>query len=86
MTRKVLLLASYCGDDDPSCTDDLPCLECLKMCNIADQQPGPITGNVGGWGFNRQIRETGLPRKAAIEKIVIAAARKIAGSMRMQPR
>jgi hypothetical protein len=32
--RKVLLLASYCGDDDPTCTDDRPCVECLQMCNV----------------------------------------------------
>ena len=33
--RPVLLLASYCGDDNPNCTDTQPCDECLKMCNIA---------------------------------------------------
>jgi hypothetical protein len=30
----VLLLASYCGDDDPNCSDAKPCPECLSMCNV----------------------------------------------------
>lgn len=29
----VLLLASYCDKDE--CSDHAPCLECLKICNIA---------------------------------------------------
>ena len=33
--RPVLLLASYCGDEESNCTDTKPCNECLKMCNIA---------------------------------------------------
>lgn len=33
--RKVLLLTSYCEDDDnPTCTDEFPCVECLQMCNV----------------------------------------------------
>jgi hypothetical protein len=30
----VLLMASYCHNN-PNCTDHLPCIECLKMCNVA---------------------------------------------------
>ena len=30
----ILLMASYCGDDNPKCTDELPCEDCLKMSNI----------------------------------------------------
>lgn len=30
----MLLMASYCGYENPKCTDELPCKECLKMCNI----------------------------------------------------
>jgi len=34
MTRKVLLLTSYCGGIITSnCTDAKPCIECLAMCN-----------------------------------------------------
>lgn len=33
--RRVLLLASYCGDDNSECSDDSPCVDCLKMCNVA---------------------------------------------------
>ena len=31
----VLLLTSYCGDDNSKCTDANPCEDCLNMCNIA---------------------------------------------------
>lgn len=30
----MLLLASYCGGDNPSCTDERPCVDCLGMCNV----------------------------------------------------
>ena len=30
----MLLMASYCGGDNPKCTDELPCEDCLKMSNI----------------------------------------------------
>ena len=59
MTR-VLLLASYCDDDDPACTDDLPCLDCLKMCNLVEMR-GPVRENLGGWDFNHDLRLTGEP-------------------------
>ena len=32
---RVLILASYCGDDNPDCTEERPCDECLGMCNVA---------------------------------------------------
>ena len=47
---KVLLLASYCED----CTNDLPCAECLRMCNVADIPDGtPITA-IAGWDYMRE--------------------------------
>jgi len=57
---RVLLLTSYC--DEEGCTDDLPCLECLKMCNTAD-----LIGNMdlidikvdGGWDYLTLNREAG---------------------------
>lgn len=30
----MLLMASYCGGENPKCTDELPCECCLKMSNI----------------------------------------------------
>lgn len=33
--RKILILASYCGEDNSNCSDDHPCPECLEMCNVA---------------------------------------------------
>lgn len=34
--RRVLLLASYCGTDNPECTENKPCVDCLQMCNTAE--------------------------------------------------
>ena len=34
--RRVLLIASYCGEDNPDCTEDRPCNDCLRMCNVAE--------------------------------------------------
>lgn len=55
--RRVLLLASYCGDDDPACTDSVPCRDCLEMCNIVDVR-GTIVTIHGGLDF---ARERGVP-------------------------
>ena len=38
--REVLVLASYCGDENPGCDDCCPCNECLRMCNIAEVEVG----------------------------------------------
>jgi len=58
MTRRVLLLASYCGDDDPACTDSVPCRDCLEMCNIVDMRDPVIVANFGGIDHARAY---GLP-------------------------
>jgi hypothetical protein len=44
--RRVLLLASYCETDDPDCSEERPCNECLRMCNVAEVVVGldDITG------------------------------------------
>ena len=34
--KRVLILASYCGDDNSNCSQETPCNECLRMCNVAD--------------------------------------------------
>jgi hypothetical protein len=34
--HELLLLASYCGDDNENCTESLPCNDCLAMCNVFD--------------------------------------------------
>lgn len=33
---RVLLLCSHCGDENPECSDDFPCPECLQECNVAE--------------------------------------------------
>lgn len=50
--RPVLLLASYCSDDNPKCTDTKPCDECLKMCNIAFVEDKAIDINKVVCGFD----------------------------------
>jgi hypothetical protein len=49
----ILLLASYCGGDNIECTEELPCIECLKMCNIAIIPKELVTGEnvIGGYDF-----------------------------------
>lgn len=54
-TRRVLLLASYCGDDDPNCTESVPCRDCLGMCNIVDMR-GAIVANHGAIDHARAYR------------------------------
>jgi len=39
--RRVLLLCSYCDDEDHrsgKCTDLKPCPECLQMCNVVEAE------------------------------------------------
>lgn len=31
---EVLLFCSYCGSDNPACSDQAPCADCLAMCNV----------------------------------------------------
>lgn len=50
---RVLLLASYCGDDNAECTEQLPCAKCLDMCNIVTFS-GRITANHGGYDANKE--------------------------------
>ena len=54
--RKFLLLASYCDADDPDCTEDYPCHDCLKMCNVFvahTDRPVELMTNIGGWECNK---------------------------------
>ena len=59
-TGRVLLLASYCGTDNAKCTDGLPCLDCLRMCNIVTMR-GLILENHGGWDENKRMRNIKRP-------------------------
>ena len=55
MRRKLLLLASYCGADDQKCSDDFPCVECLRMCNVFVAQtdrPLELMNNIGSLEYN----------------------------------
>ncbi len=50
---KVLLLASYCSEEDNNCSEDLPCEDCLKMCNIIEiEDSTSIKKNYDGWDYN----------------------------------
>ena len=39
-SRRVLLLASYCGDDNPGCSGTAPCPICLGMSNVFRLEEG----------------------------------------------
>jgi hypothetical protein len=34
MKREALFFCSYCGDDNPDCSDKSPCADCLAMSNV----------------------------------------------------
>lgn len=53
--NSVLYLASYCDDDDPTCTDDMPCLECLKMSNVAVLKEDCAAEIRGGYEYLRGV-------------------------------
>jgi hypothetical protein len=53
---KVLVLASYCGDDNKKCTDNNPCRECLNMCNVFHVPNGSLENYVAQFeGFKRGL-------------------------------
>ena len=53
--RRVLILASYCGGDDPNCTEQTPCNECLRMCNVAEVVVG-LDDIIGQFEFAEEPR------------------------------
>lgn len=48
---KVLLLASYCGNENLNCSDDNPCIDCLRMCNVLEISEDATMHNLGGLDF-----------------------------------
>ncbi len=54
---KVLLLATYCGDEDEPCSDGLPCEECLKMCNVVEIPDDTEIKPIAGWVYLREISQ-----------------------------
>ena len=53
---RVLLLTSYCDPDnkEENCSEEFPCIECLKMCNIIEVR-GEILKNYGGYEFVKEF-------------------------------
>lgn len=67
MTYRLLLLASYCGDGT-ACTEQLPCAECLEMCNLfeaKDSTPLSLMRKIGGLDTNRYRSTLSLPKENA---------------------
>jgi len=54
---RVLLLCSYC-DENPSCSDDYPCDDCLKMDNVVIVSGDAVRQgeNLGGMEYNKRNR------------------------------
>lgn len=53
---KVLLLASYCGEEN-GCTNAMPCDECLTACNVVEIPDDTfIMNNYGGLNYLREKR------------------------------
>ena len=61
--RRVLLLCSYCGDDNPECSNDFPCPECLQMNNVAevDVDAIQIERVFGGLEYLKHLRDGKYP-------------------------
>jgi hypothetical protein len=54
--KRVLLLASYCGGDNPDCSDRHPCNECLHDDNVAIIETGTIRV-LGGLDYVKEYPE-----------------------------
>lgn len=67
LVRRVLLLCSYCGDDNTECSDDFPCPECLQMNNVAevDADAIQIERVIGGLEYLKDIRDGKNPPNIA---------------------
>ena len=53
---RVLLLASYCGEDNDKCSEDFPCNDCLAMCNVVEVQLlNQKFKNLGGFEYLKDI-------------------------------
>ena len=52
---RVLVLASYCGDDSVICDDNLPCDACLMTCNVAEIPAGTELDVIGGLDYLREL-------------------------------
>ena len=48
--QNFLVLASYC-DQNPECSDEKPCKECLEMCNVAVIPGGTDINVLGGLDY-----------------------------------
>ena len=68
-SHRVLILASYCGNDNSLCSDEFPCNDCLMMCNVAN-----VTGEFkifGGFDYMSAARGiTTLNYKSKFECLV----------------
>lgn len=50
---KVLLLKSYCNDND--CHDYLPCEKCLKLCRVVTIADNTVKRGDYPYGYLRQV-------------------------------
>jgi len=55
--RKAILLASYCGDLDSECTEDFPCDDCLKMCNVIEIPENTKLNVLGGFEYLKELNK-----------------------------
>jgi len=52
---RIIILASYCGEDNKNCSDDLPCRDCLGMSNIATITDDVGVDVLGGYEYIRGL-------------------------------
>jgi hypothetical protein len=51
---RVLLLASYCRGENEKCSEELPCEDCLKVCNVLVIELPFTFENLGGIDYLRE--------------------------------
>jgi len=63
---RVLLLTSYC--DRPTCSDDFPCPQCLKDCNVFVAEVALENSLGGHFDFLRRVDRGEYPAPEVIKR------------------
>lgn len=67
--RRVLLLSSYCCDDESDCSDETPCDDCLRMCNVAEVMVG-LDDVIGEFGSENLKPKTEADADQQLQNVV----------------
>jgi hypothetical protein len=51
-------MASYCGDDNPNCTSNSPCMDCINMSNVVKLDEDCLVSIEGGFEYLKEKQLT----------------------------